>query len=67
LNRLDDPAPKDFTWPNGGRLALSIVVNVEEGAERRIDEGDERPEPIDELGAAPGKPVRVHGYESNYQ
>ena len=62
-----DPAPEGFTWPGGARLALSVVVNVEEGAERRIDEGDGRPEPVDELGAVPGKPVRVHGNESNYQ
>ncbi len=26
------PAPSDFIWPGGHRLALSIVVNVEEGA-----------------------------------
>jgi len=57
----------DFTWQGGARLALSLVVNVEEGAERRIDEGDVRPEPVDELGAVPGKPIRVHGNESNYQ
>jgi len=31
---MNEPAPKDFTWPNGAKLALSIVVNVEEGAER---------------------------------
>ncbi len=62
-----DPAPEGFTWPCGARLALSLVVNVEEGAERRIDEGDGRPEPVDELGAVPGKPIRVHGNESNYQ
>ena len=62
-----DPAPKGFKWPNGAKLALSIVVNVEEGAERRIDEGDKRPEPVDELGAVPGKPIRIHGNESNYQ
>ncbi len=62
-----DPAPEGFAWPGGARLALSIVVNVEEGAERRIDEGDDRPEPVDELGAVPGKPIRVHGNESNYQ
>lgn len=62
-----DPAPKGFAWPNGAKLALSIVVNVEEGAERRIDEGDKRPEPVDELGAVPGKPIRIHGNESNYQ
>lgn len=64
---LTDPAPKDFTWPGGAKLAVSIVVNVEEGAERRIDEGDKRPEPVDELGAVPGKPIRIHGNESNYQ
>ena len=63
----NEPAPKDFTWPGGAKLALSIVVNVEEGAERRIDEGDGRPEPVDELKAVPGKPIRVHGNESNYQ
>ncbi|MEO1407916.1 MAG: polysaccharide deacetylase family protein [Pseudomonadota bacterium] len=64
---LNEPAPKDFSWPGGAKLALSLVVNVEEGAERRIDEGDKRPEPVDELKAVPGKPIRVHGNESNYQ
>lgn len=63
----NEPAPEGFSWPGGKKLALSIVVNVEEGAERRIDEGDKRPEPVDELGAVPGKPIRIHGNESNYQ
>lgn len=67
MRYVKDPAPEGFTWPNGAKLALTIVVNVEEGAERRIDEGDKRPEPVDELGAVPGKPIRVHGNESNYQ
>jgi peptidoglycan/xylan/chitin deacetylase (PgdA/CDA1 family) len=61
-----DPAPKGFVWPNGAKLALSIVVNVEEGAERGIWQGDKGPEPVDELGAVPKAPVRVHGNESNY-
>ncbi|HHL41992.1 MAG TPA: allantoinase [Hellea balneolensis] len=64
---MNEPAPHDFTWPNGAKLALSIVVNVEEGAERNILEGDKGPEPVDELGAVPRKPIRVHGNESNYQ
>lgn len=64
---VNEPAPEGFTWPDGAKLALSIVVNVEEGAERRIDEGDKRPEPVDELKAVPGKPIRVHGNETNYQ
>lgn len=62
------PAPADFSWPNGAKLALSIVVNVEEGAEKNIRDGDKGPEPVDELGAVPAKaPIRVHGNESNYQ
>ena len=60
-------APADFTWPNGAKLAVSLVVNVEEGAEQNIRDGDKGPEPVDELGAVPKKPMRVHGNESNYQ
>lgn len=57
---------KDCTWPNGTRLALSIVVNLEEGAEMNIRDGDPRPEPVDELSASPKSPVRAFGNESNY-
>lgn len=59
--------PKDFTWPDGKKLAFSLVINVEEGAEQRVDDGDSRPEPVDELKAVPSKPIRVYGNESNYQ
>ncbi|KPF77985.1 allantoinase [Brevundimonas sp. AAP58] len=61
------PAPADFAWPGGHRLALSIVVNVEEGAEQNIRDGDKGPEPVDELSAVPKRPMRMHGNESNYQ
>ena len=54
------------TWPGGGRLAVSIVVNVEEGAEQSIVDGDERPDPVDELGIAPRSQIRNYGNESNY-
>jgi allantoinase len=54
-------------WPGGKRLALSIVVNVEEGSEQSIAEGDRGPEPVDELGIAPRKAMRNYGNESNYQ
>ena len=37
-------------WPGGARLALSLVVNVEEGAEAMVADGDSRPEAIDEMG-----------------
>jgi allantoinase len=59
-------APEGFTWPNGARLALSLVVNVEEGAEQNIRDGDRGPEPVDELSASPTRKMRVHGNESNY-
>ena len=53
-------------WPDGARLALSVVVNVEEGAEMRVSDGDKAPEPVDELGVTLKRPIRVHGNESNY-
>ena len=56
-----------YRWPNNARLALSVVVNVEEGAEATIRDGDRGPEAVDELGIVPSKPVRNYGNESNYQ
>ena len=56
-----------YTWPKGARLALSIVVNVEEGSESTILDGDRGPEPVDELGLVLKKPLRMHGNESNYE
>ncbi len=53
-------------WPGNARLAVSVVVNVEEGSEQSVAEGDKRPEPVDELGIALGKPIRNYGNESNY-
>ena len=62
-----DPAPPGFTWPGGKTLAFSLVVNVEEGAERSILKGDKAPEPVDELMPPLKAPLRVHGNESSYQ
>ncbi|MFN3834261.1 MAG: polysaccharide deacetylase family protein [Glycocaulis sp.] len=59
--------PPGFSWPNGAKLALSIVVNVEEGAEANIRDGDKGPEPVDELGVSLKAPIRIHGNETNYQ
>ncbi len=55
-----------LTWPGNARLALSIVVNVEEGAEMSVEDGDRGPEPVDELGLVLKKPIRNLGNESNY-
>ena len=61
------PVMAEFTWPDGKTLALSIVVNVEEGAEMSVAEGDKRPEPVDELGVAVSVPIRNYVNESNYR
>ena len=60
-------AASPYRWPADARLALSVVVNVEEGAEASIADGDRGPEPVDELGITLKKPVRNFGNESNYQ
>jgi allantoinase len=64
--KLDRYAPKNWRWPHEARLALSIVVNVEEGSEMSIKEGDKGPEPVDELGVIVKAPIRNFGNESNY-
>lgn len=53
-------------WPNGAKLALSIVVNVEEGSEMTVARGDRGMEPVDELGIHIKSPIRNYGNESNY-
>ncbi|MEO1293147.1 MAG: chitin deacetylase, partial [Pseudomonadota bacterium] len=54
-------------WPGGARLAVSFVVNVEEGAELSIAEGDERNEgryeAAEEVKGAPDPCMESHfGY-----
>jgi len=54
-------------WPNGALLAVSFVVNVEEGAELSIGDGDERNEAryeaIEEVKNAPDPCMESHfGY-----
>ena len=53
-------------WPDGAKLALSLVVNVEEGSEQSVARGDKGMEPIDELGVFVKGPVRNYSNESNY-
>jgi allantoinase len=55
-----------FTLPQDQRLAMSFVVNVEEGAEQNVAAGDKGPEPVDELGVALKIPIRNYANESNY-
>ena len=53
-------------WPNGAKVALSVVVNVEEGSETTIARGDRGMEPVDELGVFVKSPIRNYSNESNY-
>lgn len=48
--------PPKLRWPGGARLAVSLVVNIEEGAELSLSAGDERNEGIYEVND------RVEGY-----
>lgn len=41
--------PPAVRWPNDARLAVSVVVNVEEGAELTLGQGDERNESVYEV------------------
>ena len=41
--------PPHPQWPQGARLTLSLVVNVEEGAELFLGDGDERNERVHEV------------------
>ena len=47
------PERPDPRWPGGERLALNIAVNIEEGAEASVDDGDARSEsPLTDAGDA---------------
>ena len=56
-----------WTLPGDAKLALSLVINVEEGSEMNIADGDRGPEVVDELGISLRKAIRNYGNESNYQ
>jgi peptidoglycan/xylan/chitin deacetylase (PgdA/CDA1 family) len=58
---------RGVTWPGDARLALSIVVNVEEGSERSLVRGDKGMEAVDELGMFLKDPIRNYSNESNYE
>ena len=60
-------AEERLEWPQDAKLALSIVVNVEEGSEMTVARGDRGMEPVDELGIHIKSPIRNYGNESNYR
>ena len=42
-------ARPDIVWPNGARVAVSLVVNFEEGAELAVEQGDATTETYGEV------------------
>ena len=53
----------DFRWPNGARLAVSVAVNFEEGAEQQVGDGDPRSEPMGEFMSVVAPGTRDMGQE----
>jgi peptidoglycan/xylan/chitin deacetylase (PgdA/CDA1 family) len=53
----------DFLWPNGARLAVSVVVNFEEGAEQQVGDGDAMSERLGEVISVVEPGVRDMGQE----
>jgi allantoinase len=62
-------SPPDPRWPGGARLALSFVLNYEEGGERSVLEGDPESESYlhEVVGAAPTVGARSLTTESQFE
>jgi len=62
------PTPPSAQWPNGAQLALSIVLNIEEGAESHVMDGDLASESLNSDMICPPWPgVRNLAMESHYE
>lgn len=59
--------PPKGTWPGGARVALNVVVNIEEGAERSFFDGDRCNEGLVEVPRTVGAGVRDLAVESMYE
>ncbi|MFT4150960.1 MAG: allantoinase PuuE [Paracoccaceae bacterium] len=62
------PTPPDARWPGGAKVAVSLVLNYEEGGENNILHGDAQSEAFlsDIAGAAPWPGMRHWNMESIY-
>jgi len=58
--------PPPVKWPRGARLAVSVVVNFEEGAESSIEAGDAAAERIGEVTTIIPPGVRDIGQEQQF-
>lgn len=59
--------PPAVSWPDGAKVALSLVVNVEEGAEPSPADGDPRTEGRAEMPHTPRDGMRDLAIESQYE
>lgn len=60
--------PPDPCWPGNARVALSIVLNIEEGSERHIDDGDATSEHLNtDMVCDPWPGQRNLNLESHYE
>ncbi|MCL3883115.1 polysaccharide deacetylase family protein [Marivita sp. GX14005] len=60
--------PPDPRWPDGARMALSLVLNIEEGSERHIDDGDSASEHLNtDMVCEPIPGQRNLNLESHYE
>lgn len=55
--------PPDIIWPNGSRVAVSLVINFEEGSELQIGDGDDMSESIGEVISVVENSKRDFGQE----
>ena len=54
------PNPPQIEWPNGARIAISVVVNYEEGSEYSLLDGDPHHETETfEVTGLPGGPMTM--------
>ena len=62
------PNPPDAKWPGGAKIAISLVLNYEEGGENNLLHGDAQSEAFlsDIAGAAPWPGMRHWNMESIY-
>ncbi|KAJ3161964.1 hypothetical protein HDU86_005662 [Geranomyces michiganensis] len=59
------PATPRFSWPNGAKIALSFVINYEEGGENTPDNGDPATEVF--LNETPGSAPKLNGRDMNME
>ncbi|MEM6487957.1 MAG: polysaccharide deacetylase family protein [Pseudomonadota bacterium] len=55
--------PPSILWPNGARVAVSVVVNFEEGAEQQVGDGDPVSERVGEVLSVVAPGTRDMGQE----